>query len=143
VDTYFDPMGWYTREHDFKWHAQYLPSVIYLVTLRANALSLDPVLDSSYDPYAFLRDAYRQHRLYKIYYGNPPLSAIETLQGTSQNEENDQDLDRLLLQQHEYEKAHAVGGNAVPEGSRPPPASASSAATPIPASSVNSPPSSG
>ncbi|MDE2497841.1 MAG: VacJ family lipoprotein, partial [Xanthomonadaceae bacterium] len=75
VDSYFDPMGWYARNHDFRWHAQYAPSLFYLMTLRASALPLDPILDSSYDPYAFMRDAYRQHRLYEIYYGNPPMSA--------------------------------------------------------------------
>jgi phospholipid-binding lipoprotein MlaA len=155
VDSYFDPMGWYAREHDLKWHAQYLPSVVYLVTLRANALSIDPVLDSSYDPYAFVRDAYRQHRLYQIYYGNPPLSAIERLQGTSPDENDDSDIDELLQQQQQYERAHGIDHGAGPAsaGSVPPPASAgstapampapsSSAATPARASSTRPPPAS-
>ena len=152
VDSYFDPMGWYSREHDFRWHAQYLPSVAYLVTLRASALPIDPVLDSSYDPYAFMRDAYRQHRLYEIYYGNPPLSAIEQLQGTSPNENDDSNIDQLLQQQQQYEKTHGINNNTAPPsaGSVPPPASAgsatlpapatsSSAAMPAPASSINPP----
>ena len=152
VDGYFDPMGWYSREHDFRWHAQYLPSVAYLVTLRASALPIDPVLDSSYDPYAFMRDAYRQHRLYEIYYGNPPLSAIEQLQGTSPNENDDSNIDQLLQQQQQYEKTHGINNNTAPPsaGSVPPPASAgsatlpapatsSSAAMPAPASSINPP----
>lgn len=153
VDSYFDPMGWYSREHDLKWHAQYLPSTAYLVTLRASALPIDPMIDSSYDPYAFMRDAYRQHRLYQIYYGNPPLSAIEELQGTSPDENQDADIDQLLQQQQRYEKTHGLDNNAppAPAGSTPPPASAgsaampappSSAAMPAPASSIN-PPSAG
>lgn len=154
VDSYFDPMGWYAREHDFRWHAQYLPSVAYLVTLRASALPIDPLIDSSYDPYAFMRDAYRQHRLYQIYYGNPPMSAIEQLQGTSPSEENDQDIDQLLQQQQQYEKAHGVNENAAPAsaGSAPPPpagsatvpvpAAPSSAATPAPAGSAQPAPAS-
>ena len=135
VDRYFDPLGWYAQEHSFKWHAEQLPTVAYLVTLRASALPLDQLLDSSYDPYAFMRDAYRQHRLYEIYYGNPPLSAIEELQGTTQNEENEQDIDQLLQQQQQYEKSHGVNENAPPAsaGSATPPASASSAAMPAPA----------
>jgi phospholipid-binding lipoprotein MlaA len=136
VDSYFDPMGWFAREHDLKWHAQYLPSTAYLVTLRASALPIDPMIDSSYDPYAFVRDAYRQHRLYQIYYGNPPLSAIEELQGTSPDENQDADIDQLLQQQQQYEKTHGINDNnaaPAPAGSAPPPASASSATTPMPA----------
>ncbi|MGH8125046.1 MAG: MlaA family lipoprotein [Rhodanobacteraceae bacterium] len=132
VDTYFDPLGWYAREHDLKWDAQYLPSLAYLVTLRASALPLDPVLDSSYDPYAFMRDAYRQHRLYKIYYGDPPLSAIEQLQGTAPSGKNDLELDRLLRQQKAYEQSHGANRGSAPAsaGSSMPPASAGSAARP-------------
>ncbi|HEY9110578.1 MAG TPA: VacJ family lipoprotein [Rhodanobacteraceae bacterium] len=135
VDSYFDPMGWYAREHDLKWHAQYLPSIAYLVTLRASALPIDPMIDSSYDPYAFMRDAYRQHRLYQIYYGNPPLSAIEHLQGTSPGENDDSDIDRLLQQQQQYEKTHGINNHAPPAaaGSVASPASTGSAATPAPA----------
>lgn len=135
VDSYFDPLGWYARDHSFKWHAQYAPSLFYLVTLRASALPLDSILDSSYDPYAFMRDAYRQHRLYEIYYGNPPMSAIEELQGTSPSQENDQNIDQLLQQQQQYEKTHGVNKNAAP-------ASSGSTAAPAPAasSSVNPPP---
>lgn len=130
VDSYFDPLGWYGREHAFRWHAQYLPSTAFLVTLRANALSIDPMVDSSYDPYAFVRDAYRQHRLYMIYFGDPPLSAIETLQGVSPSAGNDQELDRLLQQQQQYEKAHDINDDAP---AAPAPA-ASSGAPPLPAS---------
>lgn len=136
VDSYFDPLGWYARDHDFRWHAQYVPSLFYLVTLRASALPLDPILDSSYDPYAFMRDAYRQHRLYEIYYGNPPMSAIEELQGTSPSEQNDQDIDQLLQQQQQYEKTHGGNENVAPPssaGSTPAPASSNGAAAPAPA----------
>ncbi len=148
VDSYFDPLGWYAREHDLKWHAQYLPGIAYLVTLRAKALPLDPIIDSSYDPYAFMRDAYRQHRLYKIYYGNPPLSAIDELQGTSPSQERDDDIDQLLQQQQEYEKQHGLNDNGMPAHASsapaiPAPASSSGAAVPAPAASVGKPPSGG
>ena len=139
VDSYFDPLGWYARDHSFQWHAQYLPGVVYLVTLRASALPLDSVLDSSYDPYAFMRDAYRQHRLYQIYYGNPPMSAIEELQGSSPSEENDQDIDQLLQQQQQYEKSHGINQNAAPASGSSVPAPAGSAAIPAPASTSTPP----
>jgi phospholipid-binding lipoprotein MlaA len=138
VDSYFDPMSWYAREHDLKWHAQYLPSIAYLVTLRAGALSIDPVIDSSYDPYAFVRDAYRQNRLYQIYYGNPPMSAIEVLQGTTPDDNSDQDIDQLLQQQQQYEKTHGINPNAVPAAAASAPAAAGTA--PLPASSAPTPP---
>jgi phospholipid-binding lipoprotein MlaA len=135
VDSYFDPMGWYAREHDLKWHAQYLPSVAYLVTLRASALPIDPMIDSSYDPYAFMRDAYRQHRLYQIYYGDPPMSAIETLQGTTPDENGDQDIDQLLQQQQQYEQSHGINQSAAPASAGSAPAPAGSVAIPVPAAS--------
>ena len=144
VDSYFDPMGWYSREHDLKWHAQYLPATAYLVTLRASALPLDSVLDSSYDPYAFMRDAYRQHRLYQIYYGDPPMAAIEELQGTTPDENGDQDIDQLLQQQQQYEQTHKINQNAAPapagSAAIPVPVAPSSAATP--AAAASSPPAS-
>ncbi|HET7562359.1 MAG TPA: VacJ family lipoprotein [Rhodanobacteraceae bacterium] len=152
VDSYFDPMGWYAREHDFKFHAQYLPSIAYLVTLRAKAFPIDPILDSSYDPYAFMRDAYRQHRLYEIYHGNPPLSAIEELQGTGPGQQSDQDIDALLQQQQAYEQKHGLGNGGTPaadaSSSAPPaaplsvahaPGSATGSAAPASAGSVGEP----
>ena len=147
VDSYFDPLGWYARNRDFRWNAQYLPNLAFLVTLRANALPIDPIIDASYDPYAFMRDAYRQHMLYEIYYGNPPLSAIEQLQGSAPAEENGEDLDQLLEQQKAYEKSHGIDHNGVPapaassqpapSASSPPPPSSSSTSTP-PASAASS-----
>lgn len=131
VDSYLDPLGWYARENSFAWHAQYLPSAAYLVTLRASALPLDPMLDSAYDPYAFMRDAYRQHRLYEIYYGNPPLSAIDKLQGSSPDAKGDEDIDALLQQQRQYEKTHAgAASDSTPSAKPAFPAAASSVAAP-------------
>lgn len=132
VDSYADPLAWYIREHDLKWHAEYAPEGLYLVTVRADLLPYDKMLDSAYDPYAFMRDAYLQRRLSMNYHGNPPLSAIEELQGTSpaQNPDQGQDLDQLLKQQEQYEKTHGGSGNP-----QQPPAAASSA--PPPATSAD------
>lgn len=113
VDSYFDPLSWYAREHAFRYHAQYLPSSAYLITLRERGLAADEFVKSAYDPYIFQRDAYRQKRLYEIYHGNPPASVIEQIQGVSGSGD---DIDQLLDQQHAYEKAHTIksDGSASP-----------------------------
>lgn len=100
VDTFiFDPLAWYERSHSFNLDAQYLPTAVYLVTLRSSAIDAEGLLEGVYDPYIFYRDAYRQRRLYKIYRGNPPLKVIQALQGV-----NDIDVDKLLQEQEKYEQ---------------------------------------
>lgn len=99
VDNYFDPLAWYAKDHDLRFHAEHLPSMMYLVTLRARGLDAEGLLEGVYDPYIFYRDAYRQRRLYDIYDGQPPAEVIDQLQGTG-----DVDVDKLLDEQHAYEK---------------------------------------
>ena len=102
VDSYFfDPLSYYSRNHDFKYGQYYIPQVLYLVTLRSRAIDAESFLQSAYDPYVFLRDAYRQQRLYKIYDGNPPAEVIEQMQGLK---DNNFDPDELLNEQHQWEK---------------------------------------
>lgn len=43
------------------------------VDTRAGLMQANASIDSAYDPYAFVRDAYIQNRRYKIYDGNPPV----------------------------------------------------------------------
>ncbi len=43
------------------------------IDTRAGLLDLDSTIDSAYDPYTFVRDAWIQHRRYQIYNGNPPM----------------------------------------------------------------------
>jgi phospholipid-binding lipoprotein MlaA len=101
VDQYFDPLSWYANEHDFQYNLEYLPNTFYLVTLRARGIEAEGLLEGVYDPYVFYRDAYRQRRLYEIYDGQPPAEVIEQMQGA-----NDEDIDKLLDEQHQYEKKH-------------------------------------
>ena len=101
VDRYFDPLGWYAKEHDLRLHAEELPGMMYLVTLRARGIDAEGLLEGVYDPYVFYRDAYRQRRLYDIYSGDPPAEVIDLLQGTG-----DLDVDQLLEEQQDYEKNH-------------------------------------
>lgn len=102
VDSYFDPLATYARNNDFKYNAQFLPSAFYLITLRASGLDAEALLEGNYDPYVFLRDAYRQRRLYTIYEGQPPASVIETMQGVG---DDGVDVDALLEEQHKYEQS--------------------------------------
>lgn len=105
VDGYFfDPMSRYANRHDHPYKQQHWPSMFFLVTLRESALDAESLLAGTYDPYVFYRDAYRQRRLYLIYDGEPPFDAIEHMQGI-----DDDDLDRLLDEQREYEDAKARG----------------------------------
>ena len=100
VDSYFfDPMSRYARNHEYELGRQHWPNMMFLVTLRAGALDAENLVDGAYDPYVFYRDAYRQRRLYVIYDGEPPIEAIEQLQGI-----DDDDIDSLLEQQQEYER---------------------------------------
>lgn len=100
IDTYFfDPLYYYSSSHQFVLEAQYAPTLLYLVTLRSSAIDAEGLVEGSYDPYIFYRDAYRQRRIYKIYRGNPPPQVIQALQGS-----DDIDADQLLDEQHQYEQ---------------------------------------
>jgi phospholipid-binding lipoprotein MlaA len=110
VDSYFDPLQWYADEHDFNYNAEYLPSVFYLVTLRARGIEAEGLLEGVYDPYVFYRDAYRQRRLYEIYDGDPPEQYIEQMQGVDDN-----DIDQLLNEQHQYEKSQQQKKDSEPQ----------------------------
>lgn len=101
VDSYFfDPLSIYSRNHDFKDGQYYLPQVMYLVTLRSRGIDAESFLQSAYDPYVFIRDAYRQQRLYSLYDGNPPAEIIQQMQGLN---EKGFDPDELLDEQHKWE----------------------------------------
>lgn len=105
ADSYFfDPLSYYSRNHSFKAGQYYLPSMLYLVTLRARAIDAESFLQSAYDPYAFLRDAYRQQRIYQIYDGNPPTDVIEQMQGLK---DKNFDPEELLDEQHKWEKSQS------------------------------------
>ena len=102
VDGYFfDPLSLVTRNHYFNYGQYYLPQVLYVVSMRSQLIDAEGFLQTAYDPYAFLRDAYRQRRLYMLYDGNPPAEAIEKMQGVDQP---GFDPDELLEQQKQWEQ---------------------------------------
>lgn len=67
ADTYLNPV-WDNLQVRYRNGAY----VIEGIDTRAGLMNLNATLDSAYDPYTFMRDAYIQHRRYKIYDGNPP-----------------------------------------------------------------------
>jgi phospholipid-binding lipoprotein MlaA len=52
-------------------------TALQVVDLRAGLLDADQTLKTVYDPYSFVRDAYFQRRLAKVYDGNPPQPKME------------------------------------------------------------------
>lgn len=104
VDGYFfDPLSLVAKNHGFNFGEYYLPQVLYVISMRAQLIDAEGFLQTAYDPYAFMRDAYRQRRLYLLYDGNPPVAAIDKMQGIDQQ---GFDPDELLKQQKQWEKQH-------------------------------------
>jgi phospholipid-binding lipoprotein MlaA len=102
VDGYFfDPLSLVAKNHGFNFGEYYLPQVLYVVTMRAQLIDAEGFLQTAYDPYAFMRDAYRQRRLYLLYDGNPPAAVMDKMQGVDQQ---GFDPDELLEQQKQWEK---------------------------------------
>lgn len=106
VDGYFfDPLSLIAQNHGFNFGEYYLPQVLYVISMRSQLIDAEGFLQTAYDPYAFLRDAYRQRRLYMLYDGNPPAEVIEKMQGVDQP---GFDPDELLEQQKQWEQQHAT-----------------------------------
>ena len=107
VDGYlFDPISYFERNHKFHWGQYYIPEAVYFVQMRAQLLDADSFLKTAYDPYAFVRDAWRQNRLNKIYDGNPPADVMLKLQqgGSNQNNQQNYDPEELLKEQQKWEQ---------------------------------------
>jgi phospholipid-binding lipoprotein MlaA len=73
VDFFLDPLA-YT---DVPWEATWGKRAISVVHSRAELLSVDPTLQRTFDPYAFVRDAWVQQREFAIFDGNPPPEVLD------------------------------------------------------------------
>jgi phospholipid-binding lipoprotein MlaA len=62
---------------DIPWEAEWGQRVIGVVHSRSELLPLDETLQRTYDPYAFIRDAWAQQREFNIFDGNPPPETLE------------------------------------------------------------------
>jgi phospholipid-binding lipoprotein MlaA len=93
--------------------------VVDALDTRVGLLQADDTIDSAYDPYTFMRDAYIQNRRYKIYDGNPPSSASD----------------------YDYDLPPEGGTSAAPAAATPAPAAGTSKAlTAAPSASTHNPP---
>ncbi len=70
ADDFTQPFRWYDSGAE-----RWISLGLSLIDTRAGLLPLDKVLEQTYDPYAFVRNAYLQRRLYLVFDGNPPVNA--------------------------------------------------------------------
>ena len=71
ADDFTQPFRWYSAGSE-----RWISLGLSFLDRRAQYLSLDKTLAQTYDPYVFVRDAYLQRRLYLVFDGNPPQSAL-------------------------------------------------------------------
>lgn len=62
---------------DIPWETEWGLRGLDIVHSRSELLPLDATLQSAFDPYAFMRDAWIQQREFQIYDGNPPPEEYE------------------------------------------------------------------
>lgn len=66
VDALYSPLGLFNTPLTITRY------VLSGLTQREKAMSMEHLLEDSFDPYAFVREAYLQNRLFEIHDGNPP-----------------------------------------------------------------------
>jgi phospholipid-binding lipoprotein MlaA len=66
-NRFLQPFYWYNYGNE-----RWISLGLSIVDKRARLLPLDAALARAYDPYAFIRDAYIQRRLYQVWDGNIP-----------------------------------------------------------------------
>lgn len=73
-DYFVDPL---TYSSDIPWEVKWGERALKTVHTRAELLTLDPTLERTFDPYAFIRDAWLQRREFEIFDGNPPPETLD------------------------------------------------------------------
>jgi phospholipid-binding lipoprotein MlaA len=73
IDPFSDPLAY----ADIPWEALWAKRGLDAVHSRAELLPLDATLQRTYDPYAFIRDAWVQQREFAIFDGNPPPEVLD------------------------------------------------------------------
>lgn len=97
-------------------------TIMRAVDTRAGLMGANGAIDSAYDPYTFVRDAYLQHRRYQLYEGSPPVNYDEDVP-----EDNDSG-------------APAAGTQVAPASASPPAATHATAIKAAPPPATNPPP---
>ena len=73
AEYFVDPLTY----ADLHWEEVWALRAVEIVDARARLLPLEPTLERTFDPYAFVRDAWLQRRAYEIYDGDPPVEPLE------------------------------------------------------------------
>lgn len=73
-DFFLDPLDYFG---DLSWEATWGKRGLNAVHSRAELLTLDPTLERTFDPYAFVRDAWIQQREFEIFDGAPPPEMLD------------------------------------------------------------------
>jgi phospholipid-binding lipoprotein MlaA len=73
AEFFVDPLTYADVQWEVLWGARALD----IVDLRAQLLSVDPVIDRSYDPYSFVRNSWLQRREYQVRDGDVPEEDLE------------------------------------------------------------------
>lgn len=76
ADDFTRPLHWYHQDT-----ARWGSVALNALDTRARFLPLEETLAQTYDPYAFIRDAYLEQRRFQVYDGNPPEEPIEDESG--------------------------------------------------------------
>jgi phospholipid-binding lipoprotein MlaA len=72
AERFATPLYWYSPGN-----ARWISLAISAVDLRARLLPLDETLAKTYDPYAFIREAFNQRRRFQVYDGNVPEELLQ------------------------------------------------------------------
>jgi phospholipid-binding lipoprotein MlaA len=72
ADDFTRPLHWYQKDA-LRWGSV----AVNALDTRARFLPLEETLAQTYDPYAFIRDAYLQQRQFQVFDGNPPEEPLE------------------------------------------------------------------
>jgi phospholipid-binding lipoprotein MlaA len=73
VDYFTDPLTYV----DLDTGAELGIRALDLLNARVELLSVDSTLQSTFDPYVFVRDAWAQQREFEIFDGDPPVESLE------------------------------------------------------------------
>jgi phospholipid-binding lipoprotein MlaA len=85
ADYFLGPLTYF----EIPWEVTWGMRAFDIVHSRAELLALEPTLRRTYDPYAFMRDAWIQQREFNIYDGNPPPETLEDLDEGLEEETTD------------------------------------------------------
>jgi len=73
AETFLDPLTY----ADVQWEVMWGLRAVDIVDSRAQLLTLEPLLERTFDPYAFVRNAFLQRREYHVRDGDVPEEELE------------------------------------------------------------------